>query len=90
MVSKFPAKCHLLIVSITAGYTCAFLALRIEWSAIHYYNEAFGNASLILASLAMTAALSTHLTNWHGQFQIYLRSRLSSLVAEPNWVLQSL
>jgi len=62
---RFPtARRHLVVILVAAGVTYAFLASRPEWSAMHRYNRAFGDASLILVSLAMALGPMTRLTSW--------------------------
>jgi methionine sulfoxide reductase heme-binding subunit len=62
---RFPTtRRHLVVILVAAGLTYAFLASRSEWSAMHRYNRAFGDASLILVSLAMALGPMTRLTSW--------------------------
>ncbi len=62
---RFPTiKRHAVVILIAAGITYAFLASRSEWSEMHRYNRAFGDASLILVSLAMGLGPLSRLTRW--------------------------
>lgn len=55
---------HVLVIAlaITIGYL--LLISRAEWSAMHRYNRAIGDVSLILVSLAMAIGPLTRLTAW--------------------------
>jgi sulfoxide reductase heme-binding subunit YedZ len=44
---------HLLVVVIATLGALAFLESRAEWSPMHKWNRAFGDASVVLLSLAM-------------------------------------
>ncbi|WP_242601348.1 ferric reductase-like transmembrane domain-containing protein [Pseudaestuariivita atlantica] len=53
-----------MVILIAAAVTYAFFASRPEWSAMHRYNRAFGDASLILVAMAMALGPLTRLTQW--------------------------
>ncbi len=63
MVRFLTARRHLVVILVSAGVTYAFLASRPEWSAMHRYNRAFGDASLILVSVAMALGPITRSTS---------------------------
>ena len=44
---------HLLALALAAGLVLAFAAVHAQWSPMHRWNRAFGDASLVLVALAM-------------------------------------
>jgi sulfoxide reductase heme-binding subunit YedZ len=56
-------KRHLVVVLATVGLAILFLIQNSDWSAMHRYNRALGDASLILVSTAMALGPLARLTN---------------------------
>lgn len=52
---------HLAVIALTVLLGYVFLQSRAEWSFMHRYNRAIGDASLILVSLAMSIGPMTRL-----------------------------
>ncbi len=55
---------HLTVLTLAAILGYAFLLSRSEWSAMHRYNRAIGDVSLILVTLAMAIGPTTRLSGW--------------------------
>ncbi len=55
---------HLWIVLLAAVGVLAFAESRAEWSAMHRWNRAVGDTSLLLVSLAMAAGPLARLWSW--------------------------
>lgn len=44
---------HIVIAMLATGLVVAFAATRVEWSPMHRWNRAFGDASFVLVALSM-------------------------------------
>lgn len=55
---------HLVIIALAAAATALFLWSRAEWSPMHRWNRAVGDASLVLVAVAMALGPMSRL--WRG------------------------
>jgi len=64
---------HLVIIVLAAAGTWMFLEIRAEWSAMHKWNRAIGDASLVLVALAMALGPMSRLWRFFVKFLPYRR-----------------